>query len=347
MVGRTDHVVRAVAAEQSIQYAGTDWAATLAELRPDIVSIATPGGAHYDQIKKAIEAGCHVFCDKPMTTAGQTATELYKLAKARDVKTAYAASFQYTPSVQHAKRLIAAGAIGEPTEIESISHFNLERGIPFGWSHRAEDGGGRLNNNFTHSLAIAQTLVDGDVVQVAGDVRDDLGRAPKVEGVHDFTKRRAFIPENLDDPALEWGESNVEWSYTVMARLCSELATKPVSVLFKHGGLLPRFHDDHIAIYGTKGAIFLKGHYGSGALYQHDGTSWSETPTPAEIVDAMPQGLGETEQCWHVLADLFVRDISGETVPPYPTFAQGSLYQNIIDAIRKSENWVKIDRAET
>jgi len=309
MVGRTDHVVRDVAAELAIPYASTDWAAALAELKPDIVSIATPGGAHDAQITQAIAAGCHVFCDKPMTTQGDTATKLYDLAQQKGVKTAYAASFQYTPSVQHAKRLIAEG----------------------------------VNNNFTHSLAITQTLVAGDILQIAGDVRDDLGRAPKVDGVHDFTKRRGFIPDDLDDPALEWGESNVEWSYTVMARLGSALAAQPVSVLFKHGGLVPRFHDDHIVIYGTKGAIYLKGHYGSGPLSLHDGTGWAEQPTPADIAASVPAGLGETEQCWHVLAGHFVRDIQGENVPPYPTFAQGSLYQNIIDVIRKSDTWADVD----
>jgi predicted dehydrogenase len=342
MVGRTDHVARDISGQLNIPFAGTDWAAALAETTPDIVSIATPGGAHYEQIKQAVAAGCHVFCDKPMTTQGATASELEALATAKGVKTAYAASFQYTPSVQHAKRLIEDGVIGEPTEIESISHFNLERGIPFGWSHRAEDGGGRLNNNFTHSLAIVQALTQGTVVQIAGDVRDDMGRAPKVDGVHDFTTRRAFIPENLDDPALEWGESNVEWSYTVMARLNSPLAVQPVSVMFKHGGLVPRFHDDHIVIYGTKGAIHLQGHYGSGALSLHKGGDWIATPTPVDIANMPPAGLGETEQCWHILADLFVRDIRGEAVPSYPTFAQGRLYQNIIDVIRESDNWVKI-----
>ncbi|WP_380055522.1 Gfo/Idh/MocA family protein [Falsihalocynthiibacter sp. SS001] len=343
MVGRTEHVVREVAADLNILYAGTDWEAALAELRPDIVSIATPGGAHYLQIKQAISQGCHVFCDKPMTTQGDTATELFELAQAKGVKTAFAASFQYTPSVQHAKRLISEGAIGEPTELECISHFNLERGIPFGWSHRAEDGGGRLNNNFTHSLAIAQTLIEGQIQQITGDLRDDLGRAPKVEGVHDFTKRRSMIPENLDDPALEWGESNVEWSYTVMARLRSQLAAQSVSVLFKHSALLPRFHDDHIMVYGTTGAIYLKGHYGSGPLSLHDGAGWKVLPTPADILARAQESLGETEQCWHVLADIFVRDIQGHPVSDYPTFAQGSLYQNIIDSLRNSDAWTNIE----
>ncbi|MEP3296974.1 MAG: Gfo/Idh/MocA family oxidoreductase [Pseudoruegeria sp.] len=342
IVGRTDHVVRDVSTDLEIAYGGTDWATALTDLKPDIVSIATPGGVHYEPIKQAIAAGCHVFCDKPMTTRGDTATELYHLAQAKGIKTAYAASFQYTPSVQHAKRLIADGAIGEPTEVECISHFNLERGIPFGWSHRAEDGGGRLNNNFTHSLAIAQALIDGEILQLAGDVRDDLGCAPKVDGIHDFTQRRAFIPKDLNDPALEWGDSNVEWSYTVMARLGSSLARQPISVLFKHGGLVPRKHEDHIIIYGTQGAIYLNGHYGSGPLSVYNGTDWANVETPVDIIDRVPTGLGETEQCWHELVDLFVRDISGKNVPAYPDFAQGSLYQNIIDIIRRSDAWVEV-----
>ncbi|MGY3438383.1 MULTISPECIES: Gfo/Idh/MocA family protein [unclassified Marinovum] len=342
IVGRTPSVVKDVAAQMNIPYAGTDWQAALDDCKPDIVSIATPGGAHYEPIKQAIAAGCHVFCDKPMTDSGDTAVELYELAKAKGVKTAYAASFRYSPSVLHAKRLVAEGVIGQPTEIECISHFNLERDIPFGWSHRKEDGGGRLNNNFTHTLSIACSVVGEKILNIAGEVRDDLGRAPIVEGVHNFATRRNFIPKDLNDPALKWGESNVEWSYTVMAQLESPLADKPVSVLFKHGGLVPRFHEDHIVFYGTEGAIYIKGHYGSGALSVYRDKAWHEQPLPQDIANAVPDVKGETEQCWHYLARELVRDVQGETVAPYPTFREGSQYQQIIEVIRKNGNWTDV-----
>lgn len=342
IVGRTQHVVEEVAAKMGIAYAGTDWQSALDACKPDIVSIATPGGAHYEPIKQAIAAGCHVFCDKPMTDSADTAVELFEQAQAKGVKTAYAASFRYAPSVLHAKKLVAEGAIGEPTEIECISHFNLERAIPFGWSHRKEDGGGRLNNNFTHTLSIACSVVGERILSIIGEVRDDLGRAPIVEGVHNFATRRNFIPEDLEDPALKWGESNVEWSYTVMAQLESPFAGKPVSVLFKHGGLVPRFQDDHIVFYGTKGAIYIKGHYGSGALSLYRDKAWHEQPLPAEIAASVPDVKGETEQCWHYLAREFVRDISGEEVTPYPTFKEGSHYQQIIELIRKNDNWTDV-----
>ena len=54
----------------------------------NIVSIGTPGGVHFEPIKLAIEFGCHVFCDKPLTDRAETAVELYELAEKKKVKTA-------------------------------------------------------------------------------------------------------------------------------------------------------------------------------------------------------------------------------------------------------------------
>jgi len=343
IVGRTEKVVQDVAAKMDIPYAGTDWQQALDACRPDIVSIATPGGAHFDAISRAIKAGCHVFSDKPLTDSGDTAVALYQLAQKNNVKTAYAASFRYAASVLHAKRLVADGAIGEPVEVECISHFNLERDIPFGWSHRKEDGGGRLNNNFTHTRSIVTSVIGDKIINIFGEVRDDMGKAPIVEGVHNFMTRRDFIPKDLSDPSLKWGESNVEWSYTVLAQLESEFATRPVSVMFKHGGLVPRFQDDHIVFYGTKGAIYLKGHYGSGQLsiWGQDKT-WQALPVPDDIAATIPDVTGETEQNWHYLAREFVKDIQGQKVAPYPTFKEGSQYQQLIDIIRMNDNWVDV-----
>ncbi len=343
MVGRTPSVVSDVTEKMGIPYGGTNWQEALTACKPDIVSIATPGGAHFDPIKEAIAFGCHVYVDKPMTHSGETAAELYRLAQERGVKTAYSASFRYTPSVLHAKQLVAEGAIGEPAEIECISHFNLERGIPFGWSHRAEDGGGRLNNNFTHTLSIVSSVVGDKILSICGDVRDDMGRAPIVDGVHNFLTRRSFIPEDLNDPELKWGESDVEWSYTVLAKLESPMAKQPVSVLIKHGGLVPRFDDDHIVFYGTKGALYLKNVYGSGQLYHWgESKSWEALPLPQDLVDSVPDVEGETEQCWHYLVREFVKDIRGEEVEPYPTFREGSQYQQIIDLLRANDNWTDV-----
>lgn len=343
IVGRTPAVVSEVAKKMSISYSGTDWQQALEDCQPDIVSIATPGGAHYLTIKQAIAYGCHVYSDKPLTVDGNSALELYQLAKQKKVKTAFASSFRYMPCILHAKRLVENGVIGEPVEAEFISHFNLERNIPFGWSHRKEDGGGRLNNNFTHMISIATSVIGEKILSIIGEVRDDLGKAPIVEGVHNFKTRREHIPKNLNDPSLKWGESNVEWSYTVLAQLESPMAYKPVSVLFKHGGLNPRFNEDYIVFYGTKGAIYIKGHYGRGPLYLWDeNKTWQELPLPRDIVEDQPKADGDTERNWQYLAREFVRDIKGENYAPYQSFKEGSLYQQLIDLIRKNNNWTDV-----
>ena len=344
IVGRTASVVSDVANKMTIPYFGTDWQQALKDCQPDIVSIATPGGAHYDAITQAIEHGCHVFCDKPLTASGDSARALHEQAVAKGVKTAFAASFCYMPEILHAKKLVADGAIGEPLELEFISHFNLERYIPFGWSHRSEAGGGRLNNNFTHLLSIATHVIGEKILAISGEVRNDMGKAPIVEGVHNFKTRRDFIPEDINDPNLEWGETDVEWSYTVLAQLESRYpADKPVSVLFKHGGMHPRFNEDHIVFYGSKGAIYIKGHYGSGPLYHYDDSGeWRETPLPEEIASKVPDIDGDTERNWTYLVREFVNDIQGVPVEPYPTFREGSQYQQIIDLIRKNDRWVDV-----
>lgn len=343
IVGRTQSVVTKVAGQLEIPYSGTDWHEALAVCKPDIVSIATPGGAHVEPISQAIAQGCHVFCDKPLTDSGETARKLYQLSIDKGVKTAFSASYRYMPEVMHARKLVSEGAIGEPLEVECISHFNLERDIPFGWSHRKEDGGGRLNNNFTHKLSIVTSVVGEGILALMAEVRDDLGKAPIVDGVHNFKSRRDHIPENLDDPSLKWGESNVEWSYTVLAKLKSDFAAKPVSALFKHGGLNPRFNEDHIVFYGSKGAIYLKGHYGSGPLYYWgENKRWQELSLPESIAAAMPDVVDDTQRNWQYLVREFVKDIRGEHFAPYQTFKEGSQYQQLIDLIREKDYWLDV-----
>jgi len=343
IVGRTPSVIEEVTQKMGIPYGGTDWAQALIDCKPDVVSIATPGGAHFEPIKHAIAAGCHVFCDKPLTADGDTALELHELAEAKGIKTAFAASFRYMPEVLHAKRLVADGVIGEPLEVECVSHFNLERDIPYGWSHQRSEGGGRLNNNFTHKLSIVTSVIGEKIDAIMGEVRDDMGKAPIVKGVHNFKTRREHIPDNLDDPNLEWGESDVEWSYNVTARIDSPFAKNPVTALFKHGGLQPRFHEDYIAFYGSKGTIYIKGHYGSGPLYIHGADrKWIETPLPADIAASIPDVDGDTERNWRYLIREFVKDIQGETVEPYQTFKEGSQYQRLIDIIRQNGSWTDV-----
>lgn len=341
MVGRTPKVLEEVSASLKIPYVGTDWEKALEELKPDIVAIATPGGAHYEPIMSALSHGCHVYCDKPLAATAVHAKALKQKAEAVGVKTAYAASYRYMPHVLLAKELVANGTIGEPLEAECVSHFNLNPLIPFGWSHTLEQGGGRLNNNFVHKLSIVEHVLDGKLTAVSGSIRSDLEKAPIVKGVHHFLKRHNYVPESPDDPNLEWAESDAEWSYTVQAKIDAKRATQPVSALFQHSGLHPRFHPDYIAFYGREAAIYIKGHYGHGPLYLHPHRGeWEEISIPSHIQSTQPVITDDTQRNWTILAQEFVDDICGKGNSGYQTFDDGAFYQEIIEVVRAGDGWV-------
>ncbi|MDC7218311.1 MAG: Gfo/Idh/MocA family oxidoreductase [Spirochaetales bacterium] len=345
MVSRTKDVVEKTAAILDIPYAGTDWKEALEACQPDIVSLATPGGAHFEAAMSAMDRGCHVYSDKPLTDSAEKAALLYKKSVECGVKTAYAASYRYMPCVLFAKDLVAEGVIGEPREAESISHFHLDPHIPLGWSHRIEQGGGRLNNNFTHLLSIMTHVLGEEILSVSGEVRNDMKKAPVVKGVHNFTERRNFIPDDINDPSLEWGEVDAEWSYTVLAKIKSAMANDPVSIMFRHGGLTPRFHEDHLVFYGSKGSLYIKGHYGHGPIYVQKGRDeWEELSLPASYKSAQPDIEDDTLRNWAILADLFVADIEGRSTESYQTFREGWLYQEIIDIIRKENHETDLEK---
>ncbi len=340
MVSRTQGVVEDVARKMSIPYAGTDWLQALEAVKPDIVAIGTPGGPHYDAVMPAIARGCDIYCDKPIAVNAHQAREMYVASRKARVRTAFAASFRYQPHALLAKELVAQGAIGEPWEAECISHYNLNLLIPFGWSHRVDLGGGRLANNFTHKLSIVEHVLGGQLFSVNGEARNDMRRAPVVEGVHDFRERDKFSPKSQQD-ASEWREVDSEWSYTVMARVVPAATHfQPVSVIFKHGALQPRLDPDYVAFYGSEGAIHITGSYATGPVrVKKRSGEWEEVPMPVRITDSLPRIKDDTQRNWTQLAREFVAHIEGRGYSGYQTFREGWIYQETIDAIRRGDGW--------
>lgn len=82
---------------------------------PDIsgIVIATPASTHYDIAKKALEAGKHVFVEKPFTTDYSSACELVELAKKNNLLIMIGMVFLYNMAVRKIKELIDSGDLGE------------------------------------------------------------------------------------------------------------------------------------------------------------------------------------------------------------------------------------------
>lgn len=349
MAARTESVCREVATRLNIPHAGTDWQQMIRDLKPNMVAVATPGGPHLEQCAYAIEQGCHVLCDKPLATTAAEARTIYALAKAKGVKTAYAASYCYQPQSLYARELIGAGVLGQVYEVECVSHYNWPKLMPFGWPHRLDQGGGRLNNNFTHKLSIVQHVVGGEILAAMGETRNDLKRVPIGDKVHDFREygKRAFTPKEA--AKLDWAEVDSDWSYTVLVRIGDRAMgiDHAVSATFRHSALRFGKNPDYVAFYGESGTLHIDGAYVQGAMFlKTDGDTWEELTIPAHIQNALPPEPDHSQRNWDQLAREFAADIRGEggvpSGPGYQTFRDGWIYQEVIDIVRSGRGWAEV-----
>lgn len=85
----------------------------LADPDVDMVTIATPIGLHYEQCKRALEAGKHVHANKTMTTTVAEADDLIETAAAAGLRISASPGEVLRPQVTRIRELIAEGAIGD------------------------------------------------------------------------------------------------------------------------------------------------------------------------------------------------------------------------------------------
>jgi predicted dehydrogenase len=133
----------------------------LAALKPDLVSISTGGfeysSDHYEPTIQALEAGCHVLCEKPISNEVSKAEEMVRVARER--KRCFGIDFnhRFTPAALHAKRWLDEGRLG------ALLFVNMAL-----WIGRPED----LDSPYYHMKALNPHSVDmmryfcGDIEQV-------------------------------------------------------------------------------------------------------------------------------------------------------------------------------------
>ncbi len=94
-------------------YAGfADFHEALAATKPDAVAISTYPDTHYEYVKAALEAGCHVFAEKPLAETVEQAEELVALARAKGLKMTVGYILRVHPS--WVKFIEMAHTLGKP-----------------------------------------------------------------------------------------------------------------------------------------------------------------------------------------------------------------------------------------
>jgi predicted dehydrogenase len=98
----------------------------LGDAQLDAVVIATPVRFHYPMAKAALEAGKHVFIEKPIARTAAEAKELVELADSRGLVLMVGHTFLFSPAVRRMKEIIDAGDIGQ---IQYIAARRLNLGL--------------------------------------------------------------------------------------------------------------------------------------------------------------------------------------------------------------------------
>ena len=92
----------------------TDFQRMLAEVRPDVASIAVPEGAHEALTVAALEGGCHVYCEKVLAPSRGAAQRMVDLAADRGRLLNVGYNYRYSPSCRYLAQAIAGFKIGTP-----------------------------------------------------------------------------------------------------------------------------------------------------------------------------------------------------------------------------------------
>jgi predicted dehydrogenase len=147
----------------------------LSDARPDVVHITTPPQSHFSIAKACLEAGCHIYVEKPFTLYEHEARELLAFADARGLKVTTGHDDQFRHSARRMRALIQSGYLGgPPVHMESSFCYELGRGGFAGallndknyWVRKLP--GGLLHNIISHGIArIAEHLTSETPLVIA------------------------------------------------------------------------------------------------------------------------------------------------------------------------------------
>jgi len=110
----------------------TDHVRMLAEVRPDVVHITTPPASHFRLARDCMEAGAHVFVEKPATVNLEEFTALQALASAKGRMFIEDYNYLYNEPVRRLTDWINQGVLGSVVHVEVFLCLNiLEKDNPF------------------------------------------------------------------------------------------------------------------------------------------------------------------------------------------------------------------------
>lgn len=145
-----------------------DFDEMLSSAKPDTVVVTTKDSMHDFYVIKALEAGCDVIVEKPMTTTFEKANAI-KQAEEKSGKTVTVVfNLRYLPFFARVKELIKSGVIGEVLSVHFEWLLDTEHGADYfrRWHRKRENSGSLLVHKATHHFDLVNWFLEDDPIAV-------------------------------------------------------------------------------------------------------------------------------------------------------------------------------------
>lgn len=163
LVGRNAAKLERLAAEHGVPRWTTDLDGALANPDDAIFFDAASTQLRVELLRKAIAAGKHVYCEKPISDNLEDAVALYRTAEAAGVKNGAVQDKLWLPGLRKLKRLIDGGFFGRILSVRIEFGYWVFEGdwLPAqrpSWNYRKEDGGGIILDMMCHWRYVIDNL---------------------------------------------------------------------------------------------------------------------------------------------------------------------------------------------
>ncbi len=147
----------------------TDAGEMLRTVRPGVVHITTPAQSHFLLGRMALDAGCHVYMEKPFTETTAEAETLVRLAREKGLRITVGHNLQFSPEAIRMRELVKSGFLGGPpihlevTQCYSHDEPTYGRIVladPHHWVRRLP--GSLTHNLISHGISKIAEFLEGE-----------------------------------------------------------------------------------------------------------------------------------------------------------------------------------------
>ncbi len=185
-------------AHGGFEFATSEVEALLEHEDIQLIHVCTPNALHLAHAGKALEAGKHVYCDKPLGATWEEARKLHSLAVQSGRVHQVTFQYRFVPALLEAWRLVKAGFLGRPVSfrLHYLHSGYLDPQRPTSWRlQKALAGGGALYDLGAHVFDLLIHLL-GEVESVRCATETFVKERPKAQGSSER------VPVDVDDWAL-------------------------------------------------------------------------------------------------------------------------------------------------